>query len=102
MHANYSDWSEQELRNAESIATRFLDANAQQIVETLQAKLRFLQFLIRRLDQKNVTLDFRLDCFARIAEISQFMKDDAEGFFALASHPIVARLLQDVRPDAEE
>jgi hypothetical protein len=100
MNTDYSEWSEQELRQAEATASQFLHQNAAQIVETLQAKLRFLDFLIRRLDQRDAPLDYRLDCFARIAEVSRYMKDDAEGFFQLASHPIVARLLHDV-PHAE-
>ena len=102
MPADYSQWTDQELRHAEITADRFLRDNSTQIVETLQAKLRFLEFLIQRLNRKNAPLNHRLDCFARIAEISQFMKEDAQGFFELASHPIVARLLQGVESNSEE
>jgi hypothetical protein len=102
MQADYSHWTDQELRHAEVTADQFLRENAAQIVETLRNKLKFLEFLIERLDQRNVSLNHRLDCFARITEISQFMKDDAQGFFELASQPIVARLLQGVQEDCEE
>jgi hypothetical protein len=102
MDSDYSHWTDGELRNAEVTADRFLQENSQQILENLHAKLRFLAFLIERLDQPNASLNYRLDCFARIAEISQFMKEDAEGFFELASQPIVARLLHGVKPSCEE
>jgi hypothetical protein len=102
MHADYSHWTDQELRQAEMAAAQFLDENGAQIVENLRAKLRILNFLINRLDERRTSFDRRLDCFARIAEVSQFMKEDAEGFFELASHPIVARLLHEVPgPDDE-
>jgi hypothetical protein len=102
MPADYSHWTEHELKHAEVTADRFLRDNSAQIVETLQAKLRFLQYLIQRLNQRSASLNHRLDCFARIAEVSQFMKDDAQGFFELASHPIVARLLQGIEDSPEE
>jgi hypothetical protein len=102
MQADYSHWTDQELKHAEVTADQFLRDNATQIIETLKAKLNFLEFLIQRLDQRNASLNHRLDCFARIAEISQFIKDDAQGFFELASQPIVARLLQGVENSGEQ
>jgi hypothetical protein len=96
MESDYSHWEDWELRKAEVTASQFLEDHAPQIVENLRAKLRFLDFLIKRLERDDASLDHRLDCFARIAEVSRFMKEDAEGFFELASHPMVARLLHDV------
>jgi hypothetical protein len=101
VNANYSEWSRQELRRAERVAGEFLEENADQILDTLRAKLKFLQVLVHRLDRPGASLDYRLDCFARIAELSNFMKDDANGLFELASNPIVAGLLSEV-PRHEE
>jgi aconitase B len=83
----------EELRRAEATARDFLEDNAAQISETLQAKIRFLQLLVERVGQKKTTLDQRLDSFARIAEIAELLKQDADGFFNLASQPVVARIL---------
>ena len=102
MPSDYRNWTEHELRQAEVTADCFLRDNANQIVDTLQAKVRFLEFLIQRLNQRNSSLNHRLDCFARIAEVSQYMRDDARGFFELASQPIVARLLHGVELESDE
>jgi hypothetical protein len=94
---DYTKWSLDELRKAESVAQKFLTDNGPQIWENFCRKLEALDVLVTCLKNKNITLDQRLDCFARIAEISQAMKDDAEGFFELASEPVVARILSNVR-----
>lgn len=91
---DYSKWSEEELRRAESEADRFLNENEGQIRENLEAKLALLDRLMRRLDGQRVSLDDRLDCFARIAEAAGALEEDAKGFFSLASEPVVARLLR--------
>ncbi len=90
---NYSRWSQDDLRKAEATASQFLEENAQQIAQTLRAKLTFLEHMIERLGQKDASLDQRLDCFARVSEIAQLLEEDANGFFDLASQPMVARLL---------
>ena len=89
----YGRWSREELRKAEVTATQFLEENAGQISETLRAKAKFLEGLIQVLGQKRASLDQRLDSFARISEIAQLLKEDADGFFELASQPLVARIL---------
>jgi exonuclease VII small subunit len=94
---NYGKWSKEQLRKAEATARQFLDENGAQISDTLRTKVKFLETLVNRLNQKNLTLDQKLDCFARIGEISQLLKDDAEGFFELASQPVVARILSTVK-----
>ena len=90
---DYGRWSKEELRKAEATATQFLEENAPQISATLRGKTKFLEGLIQSLSHKKTTLDQRLDCFARISEIAQLLKDDADGFFELASQPVVARIL---------
>ena len=90
---DYSKWSEEELRRAESEADRFLNENQAQIRENLEAKLATLDRLVKRLGGQPMSLDDRLDCFARIAEASGALQEDAKGFFSLASEPVVARLL---------
>ena len=91
---DYSTWSEEELRRAESEADRFLNENEGQIRENLEAKLALLERLVRSLNGQLVSLDDRLDCFARIAEAAGALEEDAKGFFSLASEPVVARLLR--------
>jgi len=93
---NYAKWSEQELRRAESVAGRFLLQNEEQIRENFAAKVKTLDELVESLTERDMTLDQRLDCFARIAEVSRALQQDAEGFFSLASEPVVARLLANV------
>ena len=96
-HRNdYAKWSEQELRRAESAAGRFLRQNEEQIRENFEAKVRTLDELVESLTERDMSLDQRLDCFARIAEVSRALQQDAEGFFSLASEPVVARLLAKV------
>ena len=94
---DYTKWSLDELRKAESVAQKFLTDNGPQIWGNFCRKMEALDVLVTCLKNKNITLDQRLDCFARIAEISQDMKDDAEVFFELASEPVVARILSNVR-----
>jgi exonuclease VII small subunit len=90
---DYSKWSEEELQRAEREADRFLNENEEQIRENLEAKLALLDRLVRSLNGQPVSLDERLDCFARIAEAAGALEEDAKGFFSLASEPVVARLL---------
>lgn len=96
-NSSYGKWSKEELRKAEATASKFLEDNGPQISETLRAKLRYIDALINRLSLRKTTLDQRLDCFARIAEISELLEEDARGFFELASQPVVARILSNVK-----
>jgi hypothetical protein len=95
--SNYGNWSKEELRKAEATAKQFLEENGSQISETLRTKVKYLDVLVNRLANRKGSLDERLDCFARIAEIAQLVKDDAEGFFELASQPVVAQILNTVK-----
>jgi hypothetical protein len=92
----YGKWSSQELRNAESTASQFLDENRDQIADTLRAKARLLEALIQRIGSKKTTFEERLEFFARVAEVAQLIEEDADGFFRLASEPVVARILSGV------
>jgi hypothetical protein len=94
---NYGKWSREELRKAEATAKQFLEENGLQISDTLRTKVKYLDMLVHRLATRKGSLDERLDCFARIAEIAQLLKDDAEGFFELASQPVVAQILNTVK-----
>jgi hypothetical protein len=95
--SNYGKWSKEELCKAEATARQFLEENGSQISNTLQTKVKYLDLLVNRLANRKGSLDDRLDCFARIAEIADLLKDDAEGFFELASQPIVAQILNTVK-----
>lgn len=93
---DYAKWSDEQLRRAESVASRFLTENGAQISETFRTKVDALDELVKSLKNRRMPLEERLDCFARIAEISRSLEADAEGFFGLASEPVVARLLAKV------
>jgi hypothetical protein len=90
---SYSNWSGEELRKAENTAGKFLEDNCAPIAETLRAKLRFLETLTHRLSLKQTSFEDRLEYFARISEIARLIEADADGFFELASQPVVARIL---------
>jgi hypothetical protein len=89
----YGRWSKEELCRAEATASEFLEENRVRIAETLRTKVRFLEKLFERLSEKNASYEDRLESFARIGEIARLIQDDADGFFELASQPVIARLL---------
>jgi hypothetical protein len=95
---HYGKWSREELRNAEATARQFLEENSVQIADTMRAKAKFLETLIQRVSLKKTTFEERLEYFARISEIARLIQDDADGFFELASQPVVARILSTVPP----
>jgi hypothetical protein len=89
---NYADWSELQLRRAESAAKAFLEENSDPIRESFRLKVHELDDLVRSLCSP-LPLDERLNRFAHIAEIARALEEDARGFFCLASEPLVARIL---------
>jgi hypothetical protein len=95
---SYGKWSRDELSKAEATASQFLEQNATQIAETMRVKLRFLETLIQRIALKNTSFEDRLEYFARVSEIARMLEVDADGFFELASQPVVARILGTVPP----
>ena len=94
----YGKWSREELQSAEATAREFLEENSAQIADTMRAKVKFLETLIHRLSLKKTSLEDRLEYFARVSEIARLIESDADGFFELASQPIVARILGTVPP----
>ena len=92
----YDKWSREELRNAETTASQFLEENSAQIAETMRAKIRFLEILVQRLSMKQTCFQDRLEYFARVSEVAQLIQGDADGFFELASQPVVAGILATV------
>jgi hypothetical protein len=90
---HYGKWSREELRHAEDTASQFLEENCAQIAETMRAKIRFMEDLVHRISLKRTNFDDRLEYFARISEIAALVQTDADGFFELASQPVVARIL---------
>ena len=94
---HYEQWNTRELRNAEATASRFLQENSAQIAQTLRAKMRFLDNLVERLGNPATTFEDRLEYLARVSEIARLIQADADGFFELASRPVVARILATVR-----
>jgi hypothetical protein len=95
---HYGKWSREELRNAEATARQFLEENSTPIADTMRAKAKFLETLVQRISLKKTTFEERLEYFARISEIARLIQDDADGFFDLASQPVVARILGAVPP----
>ncbi len=93
----YSKWTTEELRTAEATARQFLEDNSGQIADTMRAKARFLETLLQRISLPKTSFEDRLEYFARISEVAELIQQDADGFFALASQPVVARILGTVR-----
>ena len=83
-------------RNAQATACQFLAENGPEIAETMRAKAKFLETLVRRLSHPRTSFDDRLDSLARISEVARLIGEDADGFFELASQPVVARILATV------
>jgi hypothetical protein len=92
----YGKWSKEELRKAEVTASQFLEENSTQIADTMSAKARFLTALLERLAAKETSFENRLEFFARVSEVASLIQEDANGFFDLASQPVVARILATV------
>jgi len=92
----YGKWSQEELLSAEGTARQFLQDNSAQIADTMRAKAKYMETLIQRVSHPKTSFDDRLDYFARISEIAALIQDDADGFFKLASQPVVARILKSV------
>ena len=93
----YGKWTKEELLGAESTARQFLQDNSGQIADTMRAKAKYLETLIQRVAHPKTSFDDRLEYFARISEIAALIQQDADGFFELASQPVVARIIKSVR-----
>jgi hypothetical protein len=96
MPENRRKWTREELLSAEATARTFLQENSAQIGDTMRAKAKYLETLIHRVSQPKTSFEDRLEYFARISEIAALIQEDADGFFALASQPVVARILATV------
>jgi hypothetical protein len=97
--SDYSRWSGAELVRAENAAGEFLSGNHVAICRCFEQQGAVLDRLFAILKQTDLTLQQRLVCFARIAEVSEGMQVCAKGFFDLGSQPVVARVLAEVKPD---
>jgi hypothetical protein len=93
----YGKWTKEELIAAETTARQFLEENGAQIAETMRVKAKFLETLIQQVAMPHTGFQERLEYFARISEIAQLVQQDADGFFELASQPVVARILGSVK-----
>ena len=97
----YGKWTREELRSAEATARQFLQDNSSQIADTMRAKAKYLETLIQRVALPKTSFEDRLEYFARISEIAALIQDDADGFFALASQPVVAQILKTVKKNGK-
>jgi len=93
---NYAKWTKDELRKAESTASQFLEEHSAAIADTMRSKARLLENLIERISHPATRFEDRLEYLARISEIAKLIESDADGFFELASQPMVARILSTV------
>ena len=98
----YGKWTREELRNAEATARQFLEEHSSQIADTMRAKAKYLETLIQRIGQPKTNFEDRLEYFARISEIASLIQEDANGFFELATQPVVARILKTVKKDGKQ
>ncbi|MEP6714084.1 MAG: hypothetical protein ABJC09_00840 [Terriglobia bacterium] len=92
---DYSGWSGTELVRAGDTAAGFLRENHLAIWQSFARQGAVLGRLVDVLKRADLTLEERLDCFARIAEVSKGIDDTANGFFDLGSQPMVALVLAD-------
>ena len=90
---DYSNWSDAELARAESTAEQFLAQNNREISRVFQRQKAMLDKLVETLRKPDLTLEERLDCFARIAETAEGLRECANGFFELGAQPLVARVI---------
>lgn len=90
---DYTGWNNAELERAQNTAHRFLTVNQAKISNALSQQCRILGGLIASLESGTLSFDERLDCLAHIADVSQMLRDSADGFFELGSQPVVARVL---------
>jgi len=90
---DYSRWSDAELARAKTTATEFLVQNQKEISRVFVRQKVLLEDLIGNL-QRDLSLEDRLDCFARIAEIADGLRECANGFFELGAQPLVARAVE--------
>ncbi len=90
---DYSRWTGPELQRAETTASQFLAEKQQDISRAFSSQCAALETLVGMLRKADLTLEEKLDCFARIAEVSEGIQDCARGFFELGSQPLVARVL---------
>jgi len=91
---DYSRWSDAELARAKLTAEQFLIRNQNEISNVLSRQREILDVLLALLQRRNLSLDERLDCFARIAETAESMRECANGFFELGAQPVVARTVE--------
>jgi hypothetical protein len=91
---DYSRWSDAELARANVTAEQFLTQNRNEISSVLSRQRGILDILLALLQSPNLSLEERLDCFARIAETAESMRECANGFFELGAQPLVARTVE--------
>ena len=91
---DYSRWSDSELARANHTAEQFLTENQSEISHVLSRQRGILDVLLALLQRRDLSLEERLDCFARIAETAESMRECANGFFELGAQPLVARAVE--------
>jgi hypothetical protein len=95
---DYSNWSDAELARAETTAEQFLAKNSREISRVFLRQKAMLDQLMETLRKPDLTLEERLDCFARIAETAEGLRECANGFFELGAQPLVARVIGNRTP----
>jgi hypothetical protein len=91
---DYSRWSDAELAQANITAEQFLTQYQNEISNVLSRQRGILDVLLALLQRRDLSLEERLDCFARIAETADSMRECANGFFELGAQPLVARAVE--------
>jgi hypothetical protein len=91
---DYSQWSDAELARAEHTAQKFLNENQRHIARLLLRQRSLIDQLMIMLQRSGISLEERLDCFARIAETAETMRETANAFFELGAQPVVARVVE--------
>lgn len=97
---DYSGWTNLELQRARATAQAYLTTHQTDVQRALAAQCRVLVGLIENLGSTELTFEDQLDCLAHIGDVSQIIRDSAQGFFDLGCQPVVAQTL--VRANAED
>lgn len=89
---DFSSWSANELKKAESAARDFLTSNIGEIAKTFEKRISLLGHVTLRLKSSDIEFEERMLCLSMIEEISQGLGVSAKQFFDIGCHPSVANM----------
>lgn len=91
---DFTSWSANELKKAESAARDFLTSNIGEIANSFEKRLRLLGHVTLRMRATDIEFEERMICLSMIEELSQGLGQSAKEFFDIGCHPSVASLMK--------